>query len=174
MVLSSTTQTSIDLECLHDGIDFSMKFTRTKFEELNTGFFKKCINTLENCLNDAIMKKSCVDEIILVGGSTRIPKIQQMLQDFFDGKQLCKTVNPDEAVAYGAAVIAAKLSGTGNIVQNVVLSDVTPLSLGVDTRGTKYDVIQRNTAITTSNAKNYCWKLIVAFTHKPFEWEWLN
>ncbi|XP_071714832.1 heat shock 70 kDa protein 18-like [Rutidosis leptorrhynchoides] len=156
-ILSSTTQTSIDLECLHEGIDFSMKFTRAKFEELNNGFFKKCIKTVENCLNDANMKKSCVDEIILVGGSTRIPKVQQMLQDFFDGKQLCKTVNPDEAVACGAAVMAAKLSGgTGKnkSVQNVVLSDVTPLSLGLDTVGEKfYIVIPRNTPIPASNAQ---------------------
>ncbi|XP_071714946.1 heat shock cognate 70 kDa protein-like [Rutidosis leptorrhynchoides] len=156
-VLSSTTQTSIDLECLHEGIDFSMRFTRTKFEELNSSFFKKCIKTVENCLNDTNMKKSCVDEIILVGGSTRIPKAQQMLQDFFDGKQLCKTVNPDEAVGYGAAVLAAKLSGTGNkSVQNMVLLDVTPLSLGIETKGTKFDVvIPRNTPIPRSNAKNY-------------------
>ncbi|XP_071688917.1 heat shock cognate 70 kDa protein-like [Rutidosis leptorrhynchoides] len=156
-ILSSTTQTSIELECLHEGVDFSMKFTRAKFEELNSSFFEKCIKTVENCLNDAGIKKSCVDEIILVGGSTRIPKVQQMLQDFFDGKQLCKSVNPDEAVAYGAAVLAAKLNGSSNrSVQDVVLSDVTPLSLGIAVRGDKLSVvIPKNTPIPTSNAKNY-------------------
>ncbi|XP_071701188.1 heat shock cognate 70 kDa protein-like [Rutidosis leptorrhynchoides] len=156
-ILSSTTQTSIDLECLHEGVDFSLRFTRAKFEELNNSFFKKCIETVENCLSDVKMKKSCVDEIILVGGSTRIPKVQQMLQDFFYGKQLCKTENPDEAVAYGATVMAAKLSGTSDkSVQNVVLSDVTPLSLGLNTLGTKMSiVIPRNTPIPTSNAMNF-------------------
>ncbi|XP_071688916.1 heat shock cognate 70 kDa protein-like [Rutidosis leptorrhynchoides] len=156
-ILSSTTQTTIKLDCLHDGIDFSMKFTRAKFEELNSSFFEKCIKTVENCLNDAGIKKSCVDEIILVGGSTRIPKVQQMLQEFFDGKQLCKSVNPDEAVAYGAAVLAANLSGTSNkSVQDVVLSDVTPLSLGIELYRDKFSVvIPKNTPIPTSKAQTY-------------------
>ncbi|KAF5762666.1 putative Heat shock protein 70 family [Helianthus annuus] len=109
-ILSCTTRTSIDLDCLHEGIDFSLKFTRAKFEYLNMDSFNKCIKILETCLSDAKMKKSCVEQVILVGGSTRIPKVQDMVQEFFDGKELCKSVNPDEAVAYGAAVMAAKVS----------------------------------------------------------------
>ncbi|KAK1437159.1 hypothetical protein QVD17_02945 [Tagetes erecta] len=156
-VLSCTSQTSIELDCLHDGIDFSIKFTRAKFEELNMGSFNKCIEILETCLNDAKMKKSCVDQVILVGGSTRIPKVQQMLKEYFNGKKLCKSVNPDEAVAYGAAVMAAKVSGCSDkSVEDLVLFDVTPLSLGVDVRGEVFSVvIPRNTPIPTSNAKTY-------------------
>ncbi|XP_022010269.1 heat shock cognate 70 kDa protein isoform X2 [Helianthus annuus] len=110
-ILSYTTWTSIELDGLYERIDFSMKFTRAKFEELNMGSFNKCIKILETCLSDAKMRKSWVEQVILVGGSTRIPKVQHMLRDFFDGRELCKSVNPDEAVAYGAAVMAAKVSG---------------------------------------------------------------
>ncbi|KAK9069988.1 hypothetical protein SSX86_010386 [Deinandra increscens subsp. villosa] len=156
-ILSCTTRTSIELDCLHEGIDFSLKFTRAKFEELNMDSFNKCITTVDTCLSDAKMEKSCVDKVILVGGSTRIPKVQYMLQDFFDGKELCKSVNADEAVAYGAAVLASKLSGnTDNSFQDVILHDVTPLSLGVQIRGNVFDiVIPRNTRIPTSKTKNY-------------------
>ncbi|KAJ0691511.1 putative Heat shock protein 70 family [Helianthus annuus] len=106
--LSCMTQTSVELDCLHEGIDFSLKITRAKFEYLNMGLFNKCIMILETCLSEAKMKKSCVEQVILVGGSTRIPKVQDMVQEFFDGRELCKSVNADEAVAYGAAVMAAK------------------------------------------------------------------
>ncbi|XP_024981472.1 heat shock cognate 70 kDa protein-like isoform X1 [Cynara cardunculus var. scolymus] len=109
-ILSCTTHTSIEVDCLHAGIDFSMKFYRATFEELNLGLFDNCIKTVEACLSDAKMDKSCVHKVVLVGGSTRIPKLQRMLQEFFDGKELCKSLNPDEAVAYGAAIMAAKLS----------------------------------------------------------------
>ncbi|MFS8013988.1 putative Heat shock protein 70 family [Helianthus anomalus] len=121
------------------------------------GSFNKCIETLETCLSDAKMKKSSVEQVILVGGSTRLPKVQHMLQEFLDGKELCKSVNPDEAVAYGAAVMAAKLSGsTVKSVQDVLLHDVTPLSLGIDVLGDVLSVvIPRNTPIPTSNAKEY-------------------
>ncbi|XP_076914035.1 heat shock cognate 70 kDa protein-like [Bidens hawaiensis] len=155
--LSYTSVTSIDLDFLHEGIDFSMGFTRAKFEELNMDMFSKCIKTLDTCLSDAKMKKSCVDQVILVGGSTRIPEVQHMLQEFFDGRDLCKSVNPDEAVAYGAAIMASKVSGgSDKSVQDVVLHDVTPLSLGVDLKGRLFDVvIPRNTPIPASNSKNY-------------------
>ncbi|XP_076959624.1 heat shock 70 kDa protein 18-like [Bidens hawaiensis] len=156
-ILSCATQTSIELDGLHEGIDFSMKFTRAKFEDLNMDSFKMCIKTLETCLSDAKMKKSFVDQVILVGGSTRIPKVQLMLQEYFNGKELCKSVNPDEAVAYGAAVLASKLSGnTENSVQDVVLHEVTPLSLGINLKGDVFDVvISRNTSIPKSMAKIY-------------------
>ncbi|KAM0053831.1 putative Heat shock protein 70 family [Helianthus debilis subsp. tardiflorus] len=156
-ILSCTTHTSVELDCLHEGIDFSLKITRAKFENLNIGLFNKCIETLETCLSDAKMKKSCVEQVILVGGSTRIPKVQHMLQEFFDGRELCKSVNPDEAVAYGAAIMAAKVSGSSDkCVQNLVLRDVTPLSLGVEVRGEVLDiVIPRNTPIPTSRSKQY-------------------
>ncbi|KAK1437157.1 hypothetical protein QVD17_02943 [Tagetes erecta] len=156
-ILSCTTRTSVDLDGLHEAIDFSLKLTRAKFEDLNMALFNKCIEILETCLNDANMKKSCVDQVILVGGSTRIPKVQHMLQHFFDGRELCKSVNPDEAVAYGAAVMAAKVSGCSDkSVQDMLLRDVTPLSLGSQLRGDRFDVvIPRNTPIPTSNAKTY-------------------
>ncbi|KAI3762277.1 hypothetical protein L1987_52702 [Smallanthus sonchifolius] len=155
--LSSTTQTSIVIDCLYDGTDFSMKITRAKFEALNCVFFKKCIEHVENCLKDGNMHKYNVDDIVLVGGSTRIPKIQQMLEEFFDGKSLCKSINVDEAVAYGAAVLAANLSGNGNkSVKDMVLLDVTPLSLGVELRGRYMGVlIPRNTPIPTMKEHVY-------------------
>ncbi|GJW36531.1 heat shock cognate 70 kDa protein 2-like protein [Tanacetum coccineum] len=147
--LSSTTQTFIEIDCLYDGVDFSSKITRAKFEELNMDFFNKCMESVQGCLDDARLEKNRVDEVVIVGGSTRIPKVQRMLQDFFDGKDLCKTINPDEAVAYGAAVLAAKLNGMGNqMVQNLMLLDVTPLSLGWEARGeVMVVVIPKNTPI---------------------------
>uniref|UniRef100_A0A251UVB3 Putative heat shock protein 70 family n=1 Tax=Helianthus annuus TaxID=4232 RepID=A0A251UVB3_HELAN len=156
-IMSSTIQTSIELDCLHEGIDFSMKFTRAKFEELNKGSFNKCIETVEACLSDVNLTKSWVEQVILVGGSTRIPKVQRMLQEYFYGSELCRSVNPDEAVAYGAALMAAKASGIGDTsVQGVLLRDVTPLSLGVEVNGDVFSVvIPRNTPIPTSKAQPY-------------------
>ncbi|XP_042030123.1 heat shock 70 kDa protein 18-like [Salvia splendens] len=150
-VISSTLETPIEIESLFEGIDLFSTISRAKFEDLNMDLFNKCMELVKSCLSDAKMEKSSVDEVVLVGGSSRIPKVQQMLKEFFSGKKACKTINPDEAVAYGAAVLASKLSGEGSEkVQKLMFSDVTPLSLGVEVVGDLMSVyIPRNTPIPT-------------------------
>jgi len=147
--LSSSAQASIEIDSLFDGVDFYTSISRARFEELNADLFRGCLDPVEKVLKDSKLDKRTIHEIVLVGGSTRIPKVQQLLQDFFNGKELNKSINPDEAVAYGAAVQAAILSGEGGKkVSDLLLLDVTPLSLGLETAGGVMTVlISRNTTI---------------------------
>jgi L1 cell adhesion molecule like protein len=153
--LSSTTSTSIEVDSLYDGIDFVTTLTRAKFEKLAEPIFKRAIDPISKLLQDAKLSKGEIDEIVLVGGSTRIPRIQEMLSDFFNGKELNKSVNPDEAVAYGAAVQAAILTGQGNEkTSELLLLDVAPLSLGIETAGgVMTKIIERNTTIPTKRSQ---------------------
>lgn len=154
--LSTSTQASIEIEQLINGIDYYSTITRAKFEELCSDIFKNLFKPLEKVLIDAKLDKSQIDEIVLVGGSTRIPKVQTMLSEFFNGKQLNKSVNPDEAVAYGAAIQASILSGNGDNekLNEILLLDVIPLSLGIETSGEVMTVlIPRNTTIPTKKSQ---------------------
>jgi len=147
--LSSSTQASIEIDSLYEGIDFYTSLTRARFEELNIDLFKSCLQPVEKVLTDSKLDKGQVHEVVLVGGSTRIPKVQELLQNFFNGKELNKSINPDEAVAYGAAIQAAVLSGSKDKkLESLLLLDVAPLSLGLETAGGVMTVlIPRNTTI---------------------------
>jgi heat shock protein 1/8 len=156
-ILSSTTETTIEVDALDNDIDFYLDINRAKFAELNMDLFKKSIELVENCLTDAKMDKGGVHDIVLSGGSSRIPAVQQLLKDFFNGKQLNKSINPDEIVAYGAAIQASILVSVGNErVENIVVLDVAPLSLGVEVGESEMSVvIPRNTAIPTKMERYY-------------------
>ncbi|KAI0303362.1 heat shock protein 70 family [Multifurca ochricompacta] len=153
--LSSVTQTTVEVDSLFQGEDFSANITRARFEEINATLFKSTIEPVEKVLKDAKIPREKVDDIVLVGGSTRIPKIQSLVSEYFGNRQLNKSINPDEAVAYGAAVQAAVLTGqTSEKTQDLLLLDVAPLSLGVAMQGDVFGVVvPRNTPIPTNKSR---------------------
>ncbi|CAN1824522.1 Heat shock 70 kDa protein BIP2 [Linum perenne] len=162
--LSNQSQVRVEIDSFLDGgMDFSEPLTRAKFEKLNMNLFKKTLESVKKTLEDGKIEKSRIDEIVLVGGSTRIPKLRQLLKDMFNGKEPSKGVNPDEAVAYGAAVLGAKLSGRYSVIHGVTLYDVTPLSLRVDEIGDLSSVIiPKNTPIPAKESWYY-------HTTEPFQ-----
>ncbi len=154
--LSTSAQTSMAVDALFEGMDFYSSITRARFEEINADHFHLAMDLVEKAIRDAGMVKSQINDIVLVGGSSRIPKMQKMLEFFFDGKELVKSINPDEAVAYGAAIQAAVVQGDkSEAVKNLLLYDVAPLSLGIETldNGTMCTFVKRNTPIPTKTVR---------------------
>ncbi|KAI5319040.1 hypothetical protein L3X38_038748 [Prunus dulcis] len=161
--LSFESDIDVEIDCLCENTDFTVTFTRAIFEQVNMDLFIKCMDPVKKCLAYAKMNINGVDDVLLAGGSSRIPMVQQLLQKFFKGKELCKGVNPDEAVAYGAAIQAAALSGNGKgkFIQDFTLKDVTPLPLvmeGTDVKGMNklMNLIPRNTIIPVRKCREFC------------------
>ena len=155
--LSSATQASIEIDSFYEGEDFYSSITRARFEELCSDLFRKTLEPVDGVLRDAKISKSQVDDVVLVGGSTRIPRIQQLLSNYFNGKELCKSINPDESVAYGAAVQGAILAGVKDgVTDQMILLDVAPLSLGIETAGgVMTNLIDRNTTIPSKRSQDF-------------------